>query len=204
MSSNYDSTIALVSASAIYDYLGIPSGGTEESECDASLMAASRRAVEMSGRGVDENGVSRFLSTARTEYYDGDNTNTLMVKSYPISTVATIYVDTDRGYGSDSLLDADDYVWYAMSGTVKTDETLFTGGNKSIKITYTGGYTTVPEDLQQAVKELTAFYYKRNTDKRVGVSSVSVGDKNISYETDVPKASLTVFKRYRDLRNSVG
>lgn len=204
MSANLDSKVALVTTTSMSSYLGISAGSTEEEEVDLIINAASTVAARMCGRGVDENGYSYLVSTSRTEYYDGDGTDTLLVQAYPISTVASVYVDTNREYGTADLIDSDDYVWYAMRGTIVTDGALFGGGNKSIKVTYTGGYSTVPGDLQQAVKELVQFWYKRNTDKRVGVNSVSVGDKNMSYETDVPKAIASVFARYKDLRHSVG
>jgi hypothetical protein len=184
-------------------YLGIAAGSAEEEEVDLIVNAASARAAEMTGRGVDENGYSRLISTSRTEYYDGDGTDTLLLKAYPITTVATVYVDPDRDYESTDLLDSGDYVYYGMDGTVKTDGALFSSGNKSVKITYTGGYTSIPYDLQLAIKELVMFWYKRNTDKRVGVSSISVGDKNVSYEKDVPQSVLSIFNRYKDHRGLV-
>jgi len=197
MSANLDTNVALVTTTAMNSYLGITTSSTEESECDLLINAASTFAAHYCQRGLDDNGVSRFISTARTEYYDGDGSDTLHLKAYPISTVASVYVDPDRDYASGDLLDTDDYVFYAMDGVVKTDGALLSSGHKSIKITYTGGYDTVPYDLQNAVKELVTFWYKRNTDKRVGVTSVNVGDKGINYEPGVPESVLNVLKRYR-------
>ncbi len=203
MSASLDSKVALVTTTSMCSYLGIANGSTEEEEVDLIINAASTRAAEMTGRGVDENGYSRLLSTSRTEYYDGDGSDTLLLKAYPVTTVSTIYVDTEREYASTDLLDSTDYVWYGMEGTVRTDGALFSSGNKSVKVTYSGGYSTVPYDLQLAVKELVQFWYKRNTDKRVGVASISVGDKNVSYETDVPKSVTSIFNRYKDHRGLV-
>jgi hypothetical protein len=198
MSANFDSNVALVSTTSMTTYLGIALGSTEESECDLLINAASRLAVDYTGRGMDNNGVSRLLSTSRTEYYDGDGTDTLHLRSYPISAVTSIYVDPDRDYGSSDLLDTDDYVYYENEGKICTDGSLFSPGRKSIKVTYTGGYTSIPEDLQLAIKELVLFWYKRNTDKRVGVTNISVGDKSMGYEPNIPESVLSTFKRYRD------
>ena len=197
MSANYDSNVALVSTTSMNSYLGIASSSTEESECDLLINAASTMAATLCQRGIDENGVSRFLATSRTEYYDGDGSDTLHVKAYPLTLVTTLYVDPDRDYGSSTLVESTDYVTYENEGMIKTDGALLSGGFKSIKLTYTGGYSTVPADLQHAVKELVAFLYKRNTDKRVGVSSVSVGDKSIAYEANIPESVMSTFKRYR-------
>jgi hypothetical protein len=178
-------------------YLGIATSSTEESECDLLNNAAGRLAAGHTGRGVDTNGVSRFISTSRTEYFDGDGSDTLYVRAYPISAVTSLYVDPDRDYGSETLVDSGDYVYYENEGKVRTDGALLAGGRKSIKLTYTGGYTTAPADLQHAIKELVLFWYKRNTDKRVGVASMSVGDKSMSYETNIPDSVKATFNRYR-------
>lgn len=203
MSANYDPNVALVSTTSMTTYLGIALGSTEESECDLLNNAAGNLAASLTGRGIDGSGVSRLLSTSRTEYFDGDNSDTLHVKAYPITAVTSIYVDADRDYGASTEIDSDDYTYYGPEGTIKTDGALFTGGHKSIKLTYTGGYTTVPADLQHAVKELVLFWHKRNTDKRVGVSNVSIGDKSVGYETDIPASVMSTFKRYRDWKSVV-
>lgn len=198
-----DSNVALVTTTSMNSYLGIASSSTEEAECELLNNAAGFLAASITARGIDGAGVSRLLSTSRTEYFDGDNSDTLHVKAYPITAVTSIYVDADRDYGASTEIDSDDYTYYGPEGTIKTDGALFTGGHKSVKVTYTGGYSTIPADLQQAVKELVAFWYKRNTDKRVGVTNVSVGDKSIGYETNVPESVLSIFKRYRDWKSVV-
>jgi hypothetical protein len=198
-----DTNVALVTTTSLNSYLGIASSSTEESECELLNNAAGTLAASLTQRGLDGNGVSRLLSTSRTEYFDGDNSDTLHVKAYPISAVTSLYVDPDRDYGSTTEISSDDYTYYATEGTIKTDGALLAGGHKSIKLTYTGGYSTVPADLQQAVKELVLFWYKRNTDKRVGVASISVGGQSMSYETNIPDSVMSTFKRYRDWRAAV-
>jgi hypothetical protein len=198
-----DSNVALVTTTSMNSYLGIASSTTEETECELLNNAAGTLAATLTQRGLDGNGVSRLLSTSRTEYFDGDGGNTLHVKAYPITAVTTLYVDPDRDYGSSTLVYSDDYTYYGPEGTIKTDGAPLSGGWKSIKLTYTGGYSTIPADLQQAVKELVLFWYKRNTDKRVGVASVSVSGQSMSYEANIPESVMSTFKRYRDWKSVV-
>lgn len=198
-----DTNVALVTTTSLNSYLGVTTSSTEEAECELLNNAAGRLAASLTQRGLDGNGVSRLLSTSRTEYFDGDGSDTLYVKAYPITAVTSLYVDADRDYGSGTEIDTDDYTYYGPEGTIKTDGALFAGGHKSVKLTYTGGYTTIPDDLQHAVKELVSFWYKRNTDKRVGVTNISIGDKSIGYETNIPESVLSTFKRYRDWKSVV-
>jgi hypothetical protein len=193
MSTNLDTTIALVTTTSMNAYMGIATSSTEEGECDLVINAASKFAMMYCGR-------SNWLTTTLTEYYDGDNTDTLYLKSPPINSVTSIHIDDSvpRDWSdTDDLVDSDEYLTYSEEGKVVLDGDIYVQGKRNVKVIYSGGYGTVPADLQQAVKELVAFWYKRNTDKRVGVTNVSVGDKSTSYEGELPRAVKMVLDRYR-------
>ena len=193
MGANRDDTIALVTTTSMNAYLGITAGSTEEGESDLTINAASKFAERYCGR-------SGFLSTSRTEYYDGDNTDTLYLRAAPISSVTSIHIDdsTPRDWSdTDDLIDSDEYLLYEEQGKVVLDGDVYVWGKRNVRVIYTAGYTTVPADLEQAVKELVAFWYKRNKDKLVAIRSVSVGDKSTSYESEMPAAVAMVLNRYK-------
>ncbi len=199
MSNLWSGSVALITMTSMSDYLGIPTWGKEEEQVATLINAASQWALQFTGR-------TTFLQTsALTEYYDGDNSDILLTRATPINSVVSLYIDPDRDYGSETLLDSDEYAVYGAEGKIKTDGSLFTSGWKSIKLIYDAGYvreavsgwTTMPWDIQWAIKELVTFWYERGTGHRVGVRSVNVGDKSTSYESDTPKTVLNVFNRYR-------
>ena len=44
-----------------------------------------------------------------TEYYDGDGSNILQLNNYPISSVTSLNVDTQRDFASTTVVDSDNY-----------------------------------------------------------------------------------------------
>jgi uncharacterized phiE125 gp8 family phage protein len=121
-----------------------------------------------------------------TEYYDGDGTNTLVLRKYPINTVASIYDDVAREFGADSLIDSTDYLIDndEEMGTVRLfqNTTIFARGIKNVKITYNAGYATIPKDAERACILLVIYYFNRQD--AAGLNSQSMGGKSESYTDD--------------------
>lgn len=193
-----DATIALITSTAMTTILGVSQGSAEATQVDSMIDSASKLALAVSLR-------TTLVSTSLTEYYDGDGSNLLHLRSWPITTVSSIYVDdsTPRDWATEDLIDSDYYLVYETEGKVILDGYYFTAGNRNVKVTYTAGYSTVPYDLQQAVEDLVIFWYQRQKEKRVGVNSFNVGDKSTSYARDVPTDIMNTFKRYRDTTRTI-
>lgn len=193
-----DATIALITSTSMTTILGVTAGSAEATQVDSMIDSASRLALSVTHR-------TTLVSTSLTEYYDGDGTDTLHLKAWPITAVTSIHVDdsTPRDWATDDLIDSDEYLIYENDGKVVLDGDVFTPGKYNVKVIYTAGYATVPYDLQQAVEDLVIYWYQRQKEKRVGVRSVSVGDKSTSYEVDVPKGVMSTFLRYKDYSRSI-
>lgn len=131
-------------------------------------------------------------TTYTNEYYDGDGTPILVVKHFPIISVASLYDDPDREFGSNSLIQATDYVIYKEKGIIKliqdNDLITLTGefslGQQNIKITYDAGYTTVPYQIQLATIMWSVIQYNNYFNNTPGVSSRTVGDKTTRYNVE--------------------
>lgn len=121
-----------------------------------------------------------------TEYYDGDGTNTLVLRKYPINTVASIYDDPTREFAADTLIDSTDYVIdnEEQVGTVRLfqNTTIFASAIKNVKITYNAGYTTIPKDAERACIMLVIYYFNRQD--AAGISSQSLGGKSENYSDE--------------------
>ncbi len=85
-----------------------------------ALQAASVSAERYCGRS--------FAEVTATEYYDGNGYPELPLKRFPVSTVASVYLDVNGGYGqapnafpAESLLTAGtNYVYVADKGVLQT------------------------------------------------------------------------------------
>jgi len=100
---------------------------------------------------------------------DGNGTRVLLLPETPVSDVATVEVDGEE-------LDPDDYQWSAdgylrkLNGTWPTDL-------RSIEVTYTHGYATIPA----LIVSITAKLAGRMLDVPAAVRQETIGAYSVSY-----------------------
>ena len=129
-----------------------------------------------------------LASQTFTEYYDGDGTNLLFLKNYPISSITTIHQDSDRTFATASLVASTDYFTYADNRKLIGDGVIWLRGLQTIKVVYLAGYVigSIPEDLVNAVTMLVDYFYKSYDGHRFGVTSTGSETNRITYEKDIP------------------
>ena len=143
---------------------------------------------------MDEN----ILSRSYTEYHDGKGVYVLFPKHSPITAITSIHDDYDWDYLDADLIDSDDYTivnenYIALKNGVSS----FANYTQNIKIIYTAGYSTVPDDLIQAcITEVSRAYSNR---LEVDVTSQSLTDGSVAYftKTLLPITKLTLDKYKR-------
>jgi uncharacterized phiE125 gp8 family phage protein len=194
---------ALTSLANVQSHLGL-AAGTDESLLETLINQASDLIEKHLGYAVK--------SATHTEYYDGDGCQDLMLKHWPIISVTSLHVDTGRVYGTDALLTQDtDYVIYKEEGRISLlteplknnyGANTFPSARKCVKVVYTAGYATVPNDLIWACNELVGYLY----DNRGAVSvaqSQSIGGfsetASAADAVDIPAHVLAVLRRHRDV-----
>ena len=127
-------------------------------------------------------GYTQILAQDYTEYYDGDDGKYLFVYNTPIVSVASLYDDIEWDYGSDTLVDSDNYKIVDSRYIVRKDA-VFNKYDQNIKITYNAGFATIPADLNGVCIEEVArsFSEKGNigitsrSDSKGGVTRVEKG-----------------------------
>ena len=130
-----------------------------------------------------------FASTVYTaEKYDGNGMDTLYLKQYPITAVSAITVN-------DSALTTDDYEvdtqsLYKSSGWVQ--------GRRNIAVTYTAGYSTMPEDLVMAATRIVGDML---SDEPINpnIKSEKVGDYQYTLGDVSSNATMAVQKHSGEL-----
>ncbi len=133
--------------------------------------------------------------------------NSIYLKRWPITSIDSIYVD-DIALVSDSnsdilRIDKDNGVLYHLINGFPARWHF----GKSVVVTYTGGYTTIPEDLQRAVirwVEMAWFFAGQDVtiknEQVYGIASVTYGtDTTTSKTADVPDEIKLLLEPY--LRN---
>lgn len=148
-------------------------------------------------------------STPYTEFYDGDGSQRLIVNQRPIISIASIYIDPSclfaeasavPNLNSGSPAELISNARQLRAGIVELFSYAFLRGRRSVKITYSAGYATMPTDLQRAVKLICAKWWKSQELLLSGQYQQSVGDKTVTLDADAwPKEALDILQRYRRL-----
>jgi len=170
----------------VQDYLGAPA--SEQTFVEGLINAASWRANTETGR--------LLLARNRTDYYDGIGGVRLFARQAPINAVSSLHCDTSYAFDDDTLIDSDSYQLYGDRGLIILTTTVFAAGPRVIRLQDNEGYETVPYDLEDAVMQLTLAIYKKRREKRVGIASVNVEGRTITYKDALPDDVAAVFKRY--------
>lgn len=139
-----DTTIVILSE--MRAFLNIPTGQTGKDSLLIELLDAYNQKIE------NYLGVTMINSTY-TESYDGDGTDCLFLKHYPIISVTSLSID-DTAL---SVVVDDDFYIYAEEGYIKLDNDTFTTTDyKNVDIVYKAGYglarANIPDVLKNALK----------------------------------------------------
>lgn len=142
-------------------------------------------------------------TTYTDDKYDGEykNDGFLRLRHFPIISVTSLYDDTSREFTADTEIESGDYIIRNDEGIIQLlDGVFFNEDYQNIKITYVAGYSTIPEDLEQACIDLVGF--KFNTRQSSGKRSERLGRWAVTYVTlgegkeAIPSDTKAVLDRY--------
>jgi hypothetical protein len=128
-----------------------------------------------------------FASTTYTdEEYDGTQTQTLILKQWPVTSVTSVQYRDDIYSDSDfSTLDSQYYFRDEDPGTIRRIDGVFEEGIHNWRVTYVAGYATIPDDLQEACADIATFM--ENTVKAKGIDSETLSQYSVNYSKDKKK-----------------
>ncbi len=182
-------------------FLGISTSATGDDTLIENLINVATDMIEGQYCNRPFINVATTSSTtlqSQTEYFDGGGKD-FFVKYYPISSISSIYDDPDRTYtDTGDAIDSTSYVLYENSGRICLDYDSIPQTH-SIKIVYTGGYTTgtLPYDIEFAAWELASLLYKSRDSLGISGKSFSDGSANY-YENRLSFFARDAFSKYRN------
>ena len=168
-------------------FRGIGSDNTEhDAELERIIPAVQAFLEQECGRKFDQQTVTEYYHGARAYGCQRESPsswrNRLLVARPPIQSVTNIWDDYLRAYGSTTLLATSSYlVADAEAGLIMLNGLYFNVGLNNIKITYVGGYQTMPLDLEQAAIEMVWAAREKGQHNLIGVRSRSVADGNLQF-----------------------
>ncbi|MCF7949738.1 MAG: hypothetical protein K9L57_10260 [Spirochaetaceae bacterium] len=189
-----DSTLFLVNLTEMKGYLGFTD---DDADRDNQLGLFINLVSSLCELNTDR----YFLEQEFTEYHNGSTSDRILLHQYPViidESTIQVWIDTDRDFGADTLIDSDDLVLDQSNGILYYAGGAWGVGVRHIKVTYTAGYTVIPYALRLSVMEAVAFFWKRKNEKSWGLSSISKGEGSITrFQTALPETVKEVWNRYR-------
>ena len=119
-----------------------------------------------------------YVNDSKEEVFSG-GWSKLYLKEYPILSIGSVEASTDYGKTYTELEEFTDYVLDLEDGTITSTSTVeFPKYINGYKVTYTGGYEILPEDLKIAALDLVTYYIKNDmsvhSPKAPGTNSVQI------------------------------
>jgi len=191
-------TYAIVALDEAKARLGLGVATTYDTEVERMINEVSQAMETYCGRYFKER-------SGLSEFYSPNGGSILSLDHFPVTATTTfkIYVDADRDFGEDTLLDADDYYLDLKTGVVKLIEGEFPAVPGSVKALYSAGFgsTAIPYDLRKACKRWVASVFAESKDHRQGLKSLSSGQgETTTYELDEPPEGVVeILNRYRKM-----
>lgn len=164
----------LTTRAALKLYLGIDAADSGQDDLLDALIAYASERIESHCR-------RKFASAAVTEYLDGTGISRLVLARRPVTALTGVYEDSDRDFGDDTEIDPDDLELYPETGLVAWTGGVFPRGTRNLKVEYTGGYATVPDDVAVACVKLAAAWYAHARSGADGLRRETLGDYSADY-----------------------
>lgn len=198
--------MAFTTTTNVKEYLGITDAGLD------TLIGKLITRME----GVIKRYTNRDIEAADfTEQYNAAKFNggILNLNQFPVNSVASLFDDVDLNFGVETQIDADDFTFEPDTGVLRLLNNRpftrrrpidrdFDEGILSVKITYNGGFTTVPDDIEQATIDLVDMKLQQRNSGGGFIKSEKLADHSVTYNSAVkiPEAILATLDQYINRR----
>ncbi len=131
-----------------------------------------------------------FVSSAKTETFNIDyNEHFVQLTETPLIAISSV---SEREKPTDSytnLTNNADYYADSVTDTIfrvdsAGNEKRFKSGKGAVKVVYTAGYTSLPQDLELAVMDLITYYLKDERKQRQTIAGASLQNQTSTSQRD--------------------
>jgi hypothetical protein len=149
---------------------------------------------------------NRFFATRTfTEVYDGDGSRLLLLREYPVASIASLTVKETPTSTPLALVNGTDYDVEARTGRVVLRSRAFSRGFQNVAATYDSGYgakdaATLPADIYQAALDYIKLVWNELTSNAIAATQISAGNETFILKPQMPwgiKQTLDSWTRRR-------
>lgn len=195
--------MALITTSEAKSMIPMLSGSGDDSLISTLITVTDRMIAQHLGYPPATAGsASTAESTSYTLYLDGPGGRELTIPIWPVTSITSIYDSVDRRYAAADLVASTDYTLVeGQNGLVELDwdaqHGTFSEARRSIKVTFTAGWATVPEDIKHAAKLTVRHLWGHR--QTAGKTTEGINGLNTSYvdPTSLPKEAKDILAPYR-------
>jgi len=153
-------------------------------------IAALCESVSQLVKAYCNNSFVDFVSSAKTEIYNIDyNEHFVQLTESPIIAITSV---SERDNPTDTyttLTNNEDYYVDSVTDTIfrvdsSGNEKKFKSGKGAVKVVYTAGYSTLPQDLELAVMDLITYYLKDERKQRQTIAGASLNNQVSTSQRD--------------------
>jgi uncharacterized phiE125 gp8 family phage protein len=166
----------------VKSFLGIT--GTTYDSTISRLVTAASDAVERFCR-------RRFARSEYSEFYDGRGADRIVLLQRPVVSVENVWDDPSGEYFDDELLETEEYEVDSERGIIVLRQGRFFDGKRNVKVEYTAGYSSIPEDIAQAAALLAAAWFREGRELVTGEARPGRGG--------MPEGALALLRPYREI-----
>lgn len=180
---------------------------TNDDKFEYLITSVSKLVRNYTGQEFD----SYIASPGKTELFDIQwDTHVVQLAETPVINILSVYERSSQAEAYTELFangTNSRYEWYLDTITESVFRTEESGnyrnwprGVGSVKVVYTAGYTSIPDDIRLAVADLITYYHKEEYKERQSIGSASregVGASAIRNDPGFPDHIRRVLDLYR-------
>lgn len=172
-------------------YLKIPLAETSQDSLVEFFINASSEMIE---RETDR----KLKAQSIVDTIHGRSSNIVLLSQWPVNSITELRIDNSSIFvDANTLIDASEYRIGDDNNSLVLLNRVFTKGYNNVRVTFNGGYSTLPSDLEHACLWMVFYYHKMRIAEDIGRSSKSKGDESFSMLQEAPADVKNVIQRYK-------
>ncbi len=175
---------------------------TIDADVDGTIESVELTPAPSQSCLTEATAVTLGVRVDEAEYFDGNSEGVLWPRRIPVTSITSIYDDTDRLFtAAGDEIDSDNYLIQKFADHIELDGTRFSNGLQNIRLLYRGGWAEadIEDDLKTATSMLLSARRSMLGKEHVRTETQSVDGMTFSqaFTGDMPWPVRNILAYYR-------